>query len=276
MYDDIMSPAIGDAAAVERLIKIIKILRAPGGCPWDREQTHDSLRRGMIEEAYEVVEAIERGDDANLREELGDVLLQVVFHADLANDEGKFTLADVANEECDKMIRRHPHVFKAKEEGLTASDVLDKWEDIKKTEKKNESQTDSMKKIPRDLPALLRADKIQAKAAKVGFDWEDVTGAFDKVAEESGELLEAYHEYRTMGVKTPHLKDELGDLLFAVVNVARFLDIDPEDALNGCSAKFMRRFAYIEQRAAALGRKLPDMSLAEMDALWNAAKAEGL
>ncbi len=276
MYEEVMTRAEGDAAAVERLRRIIGILRAPQGCPWDKVQTHDSLRRGMIEEAYEVVEAIENGDDANLREELGDVLLQVIFHADLATDEGKFTLADVANEECDKMIRRHPHVFAAREEGLSPEDVLVKWDDIKKTEKKNESQTDSMRKIPRDLPALLRADKIQAKAAKVGFDWSDVSGAFDKVEEESRELLEAYRELSADGDGPQHVKDELGDLLFAVVNVARFLDIDPEDALNGCSAKFMRRFAYVEDTAAAQGRRLPDMSLADMDALWEEAKAKGL
>ncbi len=276
MYEELFAPASSDAEAVERLIRIIKVLRAPGGCPWDRVQTHDSLRRGMIEEAYEVVEAIEKGDDANLREELGDVLLQVVFHADLASDEGKFSLADVANEECDKMIRRHPHVFAVREEGLSPEDVLVKWEDIKKTEKKNESQTESMEKIPRALPALLRADKIQAKAAKVGFDWDDVSGAFDKVAEESGELLEAYREMRSMGVRTPHVRDELGDLLFAVVNVARFLDIDPEDALNSTSAKFMRRFAYIEERVADQGRKMTDMSLEQLDLLWEEAKKKGL
>ncbi len=276
MYEELISPALTDAEAVERLRKIVEVLRAPGGCPWDQVQTHDSLRRGMIEEAYEVVEAIENGDDANLREELGDVLLQVLFHADLADDEGKFTLADVANEECEKMIRRHPHVFAVKEEGLSPEDVLVRWDDIKKTEKKSESQTDSMKKIPRDLPALLRADKIQAKAAKVGFDWDDVSGAFDKVAEESAELLEAYQAARASGADTAHVKDELGDLLFAVVNVARFLNIDPEDALNGCSAKFMRRFSYVEQQAASQGRRLPDMTLPEMDALWNEAKAKGL
>ncbi len=275
MYEELFTPATTDAEAVERLRKIIEVLRSPEGCPWDKVQTHDSLRRGMIEEAYEVVDAIEKGDDANLREELGDVLLQVLFHADLADDEGKFSLADVANEECEKMIRRHPHVFAVKEEGLSPADVLVKWDEIKKTEK-SESQTASMEKIPRELPALLRAEKIQAKAAKVGFDWSDVSGAFDKVAEESGELMEAYHEMRMMGVKTPHVSDELGDLLFAVVNVARFLEIDPEDALNGCSAKFMRRFAYIEERVTGLGKKMTDMTLPQMDLLWEEAKEKGL
>lgn len=256
-----------DEDALRRLIRIIEVLRAPGGCPWDIEQTHDSLIRPMIEEAYEVVEAIEKDDMVNLREELGDVLLQVVFHSDIEREKGSFTIKDVANEECNKMINRHPHVFKEKIDGLTAEGVLANWEVIKSEEKKDKSQTASMKKIPRGLPALLRADKVQAKAAKVGFDWPDVSGAFEKVAEETLEIKEAMKEK-----DQKHIFEEVGDLLFAAVNVARFLDVDPEKALNHTTEKFMKRFSYVEETAQAEGKNLSDMTLKEMDELWEKAK----
>ena len=265
MYEELLKNAETDEAAVKRLVDIISILRAPGGCPWDREQTHASLKKPMIEEAYEVIEAIENCDDANLREELGDVLLQVVFHSNIAREENRFSLKDVANEECEKMIRRHPHVFGDVENNMDAKGVLSKWEDIKKLEKTNQTQTESMMAIPRGLPALYRADKVQAKAAKVGFDWDDVSGAFDKVREETGEVTEAVK----IG-NQDEIAKEVGDLLFAAVNVARMLDVDPEEALNGTTAKFIRRFKYVEERMTN------GMSLKELDKLWDEAKAQGL
>ena len=273
MYEDIMKSAASDGEAAERFIKLVEYLRAPDGCPWDRVQTHESLVRPMIEETYEAVEAIEQGNTDNLREELGDMLMQVVMQAQIAKEEGLFDFKDVANGITDKMISRHPHVFKDRAGVETAQDVLDRWDDYKKKEKehKNETQTQAMAKIPRELPALLRADKVQAKAAKVGFDWDDVSGAFDKIAEETAEVQAA----RAEGVQE-HIADEVGDLLFAVVNVARFLNVDPEAALNHTTAKFMRRFSYVEEQAAAQGRSLPEMSLEEMDALWNEAKGRGL
>lgn len=265
MYEELLKTAETEEAAVKRLIDIIAILRAPGGCPWDREQTHDSLKKPMIEEAYEVIEAIENCDDANLREELGDVLLQVVFHSNIAREEGRFSMKEVANEECEKMIRRHPHVFGDAENNLDAKGVLSQWDDIKKLEKKSQSQTESMMAIPRGLPALYRADKVQAKAKKIGFDWDDVSGAFDKVSEESQEVKEAIKT----GSKEEVFK-EVGDLLFAAVNVARMLDVDPEEALNNTTKKFINRFSYVEEHMKE------GMSLEELDSLWNEAKSKGL
>lgn len=267
----VMEPAEGDSAAVERLCRLTRVLRAPGGCPWDREQTLDTLRKPMIEEAYEAVAAVESGDMDNLREELGDVLLQVIMNSDIARESSLFTLADVANEECEKMIRRHPHVFTKPDAGITTEGVLRRWDEIKAVEHKTKTQTEAMEGIPRALPALWRADKIQAKAAKVGFDWADVSGAYEKVAEECAEVKEA----AALG-DASKIKDEVGDLLFAAVNVARMLGVDPEDALNGTSEKFMRRFAYVEKTAGEAGRQLPEMSLAEMDELWEEAKVKGL
>ena len=275
--DKLMASAESDIKAIQRLIDIIAILRAPGGCPWDREQTHESLKRPMIEEACEVIDAIDRNDTDNLIEELGDVLLQVVFHAGLGKDAGTFTMADIANRECEKMIFRHPHVFANPDDNLSSAEVLSKWEDIKEREKKakgdfesNAPVSDSIDKIPKVLPALLKADKIQSKAARVGFDWDNVNGAFDKVAEESIEIKEAIAK----GDKD-EIISEIGDLLFAVVNVARFLGVDPESALNRTNEKFARRFRFVEESAFANNKDLKEMSLDEMDALWNEAKKQG-
>ena len=263
-YQALMAEAATAEEAIIRLDEILKILRVE--CPWDREQTHESIRVCLLEEAYEVVDAINRKDDANLREELGDVLLQVLFHSSMAREEGRFDLKDVINEECEKMIRRHPHVFL--EENLKTIDkVLEKWENIKVKESGQTDQTSRLEKVPRALPALTRAKKVQKKAADVGFDWDDVAPALDKVNEETCELREAW----MMGDRDA-MKEELGDLLFSVVNVARFLEVDPEEALTFTTEKFIRRFAHIEKAAMACGRQMEDMSLEEMDQLWEQAK----
>ncbi len=256
--------------AIERLAEIIGILRKE--CPWDKVQTHESLRLGMLEEAYEVVEAINNRDLENLREELGDVLLQVVFHAHIEEENQNFDLTDVINEECEKMIRRHPHVFLEESENNHAKSidkVLEKWENIKVQEKGTSDVTSRMEKVPKALPALLRAAKIQKKAAESGFDWDDISGAFEKVQEEYREVSECYAENPS---SLDALKEEVGDLLFSVVNIARFLDIDPEAALDYTNNKFIRRFSYVEKAALACGRELKEMSLSEMDELWNEAK----
>ncbi|MCI8609378.1 MAG: nucleoside triphosphate pyrophosphohydrolase [Firmicutes bacterium] len=250
--------------AISRLVEIVKVLRIE--CPWDKVQTHESLRGCLIEESYEVVEAINKEDMGNLREELGDVLLQVVFHASLTEERGDFNLCNVINDECEKMIRRHPHVFL--EENLKTIDkVLEKWENIKVKESGEPDQASRLVKVPKALPALIRAKKVQKKAADVGFDWDHVDPAMDKIREEAAELQEAYqNEDRQQTM------EELGDLLFSVVNVARFLEVDPEEALNFTTDKFINRFAYIEKEALACGKRLEDMSLEEMDVLWEKAK----
>lgn len=269
-YRHLTEGAENDRDAIERLVEIIHILRVE--CPWDRVQTHESLRQGMLEEAYEVVEAINNKDADNLREELGDVLLQIVFHANLAEEAQKFDLKDVINEECEKMIRRHPHVFLQETRNNSAKSidkVLEKWENIKVKEKQEESYTSRLERVPKALPALTRAFKVQKKAADAGFDWDDVSEAFLKVDEERAELMQQYEENPKLQQR---LAEELGDLLFSCVNVARFLGVDPESALNYTVNKFVRRFSYIEKKAVAAGENLEDMSLAEMDKLWEEAK----
>lgn len=250
----------------EDLLEIMKTLRSPGGCPWDREQDHETLKRYFIEETYEVLEAIDLKSSEKLCEELGDVLLQVVFHARIAQEDGQFTINDVIDRVSKKMIHRHEHVF-GLAEAETADDVVNLWEDIKKKEKGAKTQTDVMKDVPAILPALMRSFKVQEKAAKVGFDWDRVEDAWKKVQEETEELHEAYE---TGDQKK--MEEEMGDLLFAVVNVSRFLKIQPELALTGTIDKFIRRFEYIETKSLEKGKHLTDMTLAEMDALWDEAK----
>lgn len=248
------------------LLEIMRMLRSPGGCPWDREQDHETLKKYFIEETYEVLEAIDLKDPAKLCEELGDVLLQVIFHARIAEENGQFTMDDVIDTVSKKMVHRHQHVFGAAQ-AETAEDVVDLWEDIKKQEKGAKSQTDVLKDVPSILPALMRSYKVQEKAAKVGFDWDHVEDAWQKVLEETEELHEAY---QTMD--RDKMEDEMGDLLFAVVNVARFLKVQPELALTGTINKFIRRFEYIESKSREAGRELSSMTLMEMDALWDEAK----
>lgn len=249
---------------VNDLRKIVKALRGEGGCPWDREQTHESIRRELLEEAYEVVEAIDEGSSEHLKEELGDVLLQVVFHSDIEEDAGRFDLDAVADRVSQKLILRHPHVFG--DVSVTGSEqVLQNWDQIKRVEKHQDTVASSLEAVARSLPALWRAEKIQKKAAKVGFDWPDMDGALSKVQEELQEVREAQ-----AGRGDP--QEELGDLLFACVNMARFLKVDPEVCLQESCDKFIKRFAIMEELADKEGRQLEDMTLQEMDRLWERAK----
>jgi len=251
---------------VDDLRKIVALLRSDEGCPWDKEQTHESIRRNFLEEAYEACEAIDTGDRELLREELGDVLTQVIFHARIEEEAGHFNLDDVADTTCKKLIFRHPHIF-GDTRAENTEEVILAWDELKRQEKQHETITQSMEAVAKSLPATWRAEKIQAKAKKVGFDWPDVTGALDKLIEEAIELKEAIAEQSG-------IEEELGDLLFSVVNIARILDLDPEEALHKTSNKFIRRFDYLEQRALEQGRPLADMSLDEMEALYQEGKSE--
>lgn len=249
-----------------QLLSLMALLRSEQGCPWDREQTHASIRQNLLEESYEVCEAIDLDDKVLLCEELGDVLLQVVFHARIEEESGGFSIDQVIDGLCRKLIERHPHVFgNAQVKGAT--EVLTRWEEIKQDTKGQNTQHDAMASVARSLPALMRAEKIQKKAKKVGFDWPDVSGAWDKLAEETQELKEAA---ASMG----QIEEELGDLLFSVVNIARFLHVDPERALERSCDKFVARFGDMERAALAQDRPLSEMTLAEMDALWDRAKTE--
>lgn len=246
------------------LKKLVAVLRAPGGCPWDAEQTHESIKRNFLEETYEVIEAIDEKNPEHLCEELGDVLTQVVFHAGMEEEAGRFDLDDVADMVCKKLILRHPHVF-GDTVVSSSGDVLKNWEDIKRVEKHQDTVTDSLKAVAKSLPGLWRAEKIQKKAAKAGFDWPDVSGAMDKLAEELTELSEAVNS----GVGT---EEELGDLLFSAVNVARHMGIDPEVALGKSCDKFISRFEYVELESGKEGKILSEMTLSQMDELYEQGK----
>ena len=251
---------------VNDLIDIVEVLRSPGGCPWDIEQDHKSIRRDFLEETYEVIEAINKDDRDMLLEELGDVLLQVVFHTQIEREKGRFDLSDVADGICKKMIERHPHVF-GDVNAETSEQVLENWDVIKKRTKQQKNQTESMLSIPREFPALMRADKVQKKASKVGFDWDNADGAFDKVTEELSELKEAYRA----GDKE-NIREELGDLLFSVVNVSRFVGADSEESLTAATDKFIDRFSKVEKVAGEKGLDMKNTDLAVLDELWEQAK----
>jgi len=257
--------------AFASFVALIARLRAPGGCPWDREQTHASLKPMTIEEAYEVLEAIDEGSDAELASELGDLLLQVVFHAQIATDEGRFTIADVIAKVSEKMVRRHPHVF-GDETARSSGEVLRNWEAIKEEEDRTAGRTEGsmLDRVSARVPAVMEAYQMTTKVSRVGFDWPEAAGALDKLDEEARELREAI---AAGGSSTERVAEETGDLLFAAVNVARLLGQDPESVLKAANRKFRRRFRHIEDRLRSSGRKPADSTLEEMDALWNEAKA---
>ena len=251
---------------VQDLRTIVKILRGEGGCPWDREQTHESIRREFIEEVYEVIEAIDEKSPEHLREELGDVLLQVVFHASLEEDAGHYDLDAVADGVSKKLILRHPHVF-GDVAVADSAEVLQNWDRIKRKEKHRDTVTDDLESVARSLPALWRAEKIQKKAGKAGFDWDSPAGALDKIEEETAELRDAVD-------RGGDIAGEMGDLLFSCVNAARLLKLDPEQVLRAASDKFIARFARMEALARERGESLEGMSLAGMDELWDRAKRD--
>ena len=257
-----------DRYTCEDLVNIVTLLRSPGGCPWDIEQTHESIRKNFIEETYEVIEAIDKADPALLREELGDVLLQILLHTEMEREKGVFDFDDVCNEIAQKLIIRHPHVFGSVTVSST-DEVLTNWDAIKRETKKQKTVTESILSIPREFPALMRAQKTQHKAAKVGFDWPDVTGALDKVGEETAEVKAALASGDPAKVA-----DELGDLLFAAVNVCRFAHTDAEEALTFATDKFTDRFRLVERYIAAEGKDFGDYTLSQLDEFWERAKQE--
>ena len=252
--------------AINRLLTVMEKLRGENGCPWDKEQDHLSLRKYLIEESYEVIDAIDRNDDDDLKEELGDLLLQVVFHAQLGKEREVFTFDEVADDISEKMVRRHPHVF-GDIHCETSDDVLVKWAEIKDEEKKDKGKTARRLDIPSTFPALYRAQKVQKKAADVGFDWDNSADVKAKIVEEIDEVQQAIDEQG-------NIKEEIGDLLFAVVNWSRFHKIDAEEALRESTEKFRRRFYAMEDKIIEDKKDLTEMSLAEMDAYWDKIKDE--
>jgi tetrapyrrole methylase family protein/MazG family protein len=248
----------------DELVRIMEALRK--GCPWDRQQTHRSLKPYLIEEAYELVEAIEAEDPARMKEELGDLLLQVLFHSELARERGDFDIGDVITAIGEKMIKRHPHVF-GTEVFTTPEEVVGQWEERKREEGKLRKSL--LEGVPRSMPSLLRAHRLQARAARAGFDWKRTEDVMEKLDEELSEFREAVRSG-----EEGRMEDELGDVFFVLVNISRFIGVSPEDALAGTIGKFMDRFRYMEEQAKQRGKKLGDMSLEEMDALWEEAKGK--
>ena len=248
---------------LEDFVRLIAFLRSDKGCPWDRVQTHESIRRNFLEEAYEAVEALDQGDLGHMREELGDVLMQVLFHTDIERQAGHFDIDDVANDACQKLVRRHPHVFGTPEQRAAGQD----WEAEKRRERGQATVAESMESVSRALPGLWQAEKLQSKAAKVGYDWPDVDTAFAKLPEETAELRAAID-----AGDADAMEEELGDLLFAAVKVGRFCGIDPEKAIRRSCEKFIRRFAGVESAVLAAGRRLEDCSLDEMLELYQTVK----
>lgn len=251
---------------INDFVKIIALLRGEGGCPWDREQTHESIRRNALEEAYEVCEAIDEGDPEHLKEELGDLLMQVLFHAQIEKEAGGFDIDDVADAACKKLIYRHPHVF-GSVEVESSSEVLENWDTLKRKEKAQDTVATAMDDVAETLPALWRAEKVQKKAAKVGFDWPDVSGALEKISEETEELREAIKNQ-----DQENIVEEIGDLIFSTVNTARFVGVDPEQAAHRACEKFIKRFKFLEQAALDEGRTLESMSLDEMEEIYQQAR----
>ena len=262
----------------ERLVEIMATLRGPNGCPWDKQQDFNSLKPMLVEEVYEVLEAVENGDFDGISEELGDLLLHVVFHAYLGKEAGKFDINTVIDKICEKLVRRHPHVF-GTESASTADEVIKNWEAIKAQEKaqklkdRTPEQRSLLEGIPSKLPAIHEAHQISSRAARVGFDWPDIEGIFDKLQEEVRELKEVIST-RDDESRRERLEDEIGDMLFVIVNIARYLKIDSESALKRANRKFKSRFQYMESELARQGKSLEQTSLEEMEALWQKAKSE--
>ena len=272
----IFIPALAEGTAFESFAEIVAHLRAPDGCPWDKEQTHQSLRKHLLEESYEALEAIDSGDFASMREEFGDLLLQIVLHAQIASEVGRFTMTDIVKGIHDKIVRRHPHVFGNVEvDGVDG--VLANWEKLKEKEREKLalSSVEGKKEgkglldgVPLILPALEQAHEYQNRAARVGFDWPEIGGVLDKIVEEIEEVKQASNQEQ--------LTDEIGDLIFALVNLARWKKVDAESALRRTNLKFKKRFGYVEQGAKGQGRNLSELTLEEMDAFWNEAKRKGI
>lgn len=255
-----------DRYDINDLISLIALLRAPGGCPWDREQTHRSIKKNFIEETYEVIEAINKDSNDGLREELGDVLLQVMLHSQMESEAGNFDFNDVCDELCKKLVVRHPHVFGDVKASNTA-EALSNWDAVKQSIKGVKKQSEAMDSIPVELPALMRAQKVQSRAAKVGFDWENQNGAFEKLNEEIDELKNAVNLNNQ-----DDIEEEFGDVLFSCVNISRFINVDSEEALKASTDKFVRRFKVVEDLACESGISMKDSSIEVLDELWDRAK----
>ena len=251
---------------LEELIEVVRILRSENGCPWDREQTHQSIKKNFIEETYEVIEAINKDDAEGLREELGDVLLQVLLHCQMESEKGVFDFNDVANDLCKKLVVRHPHVFGEKS-AQNEAEALERWDEIKLKTKGMKKQSEAMLKVPREFPALMRAQKIQEKAAKAGFDWNDENGAIEKLFEEINELKTALS-----GGNQNEISDEMGDVLFSCVNISRFAKSDAEESLSASTDKFLSRYLIVEELAEQRCVNMKQAPIEVLDELWDEAK----
>ncbi len=257
---------IKDNYDINDFLRLVTVLRSPGGCPWDRKQTHESIKKNFIEETYEAVEAINKADAEGLKEELGDVLLQVAMHSEMESEKGSFDFNDVVNDICKKLVVRHPHVF-GDAAAQSSDEALQNWDQVKLKTKGMKKQGEAMIKVPREFPALMRAQKVQEKAAKAGFDWDDINGTVDKLHEEIDELETAL----AAGVGKD-IEEEFGDVLFSCVNVSRFIGADSEEALTASTDKFIKRYLLVEKLAADEGLDMKTASIEELDKLWNKAK----
>lgn len=257
---------IKDNYDINDFLRLVTVLRSPGGCPWDRKQTHESIKKNFIEETYEAVEAINKADAEGLKEELGDVLLQVAMHSEMESEKGSFDFNDVVNDICKKLVVRHPHVF-GDAAAQSSDEALQNWDQVKLKTKGMKKQGEAMIKVPREFPALMRAQKVQEKAAKAGFNWDDINGAVDKLHEEIDELETAL----AAGVGKD-IEEEFGDVLFSCVNVSRFIGADSEEALTASTDKFIKRYLLVEKLAADEGLDMKTASIEELDKLWNKAK----